>query len=322
MLLISATVVSLELHKPDNKDNEVAGVKHPESNPKCLVSDATDTCQTEKHASASGQQMEFVKACDSNGITSAVNRVPDAIKTCAPKHPSLELDVCDYASSDSAEILPRKVSGSLHRRKTRKIRLLTELLGKNEDEKTDITSTEDSPSSVIPDASIGIDSSPPKGQVSFQGIVKSSLAHIKKRKSPQDEEWRPVEMSSPNNWHKDLRTFNRGAESANGIACSDSEGTVNGSGSQTSAKRHLVNLKVDKGPIIGKKKNRKTQNFDECLSLSLSQENLQNERQKKPGDTTKSNGTDIVLYKSNDVSTVDALDPFPESVQNAEKNLI
>ncbi|XVF89196.1 hypothetical protein PTKIN_Ptkin19aG0110800 [Pterospermum kingtungense] len=318
-LHIDDKVVSLQLRETNIKDNEVAGVKLPESNLKCKVSDATDTCQTGKNASTSDQQMEFVKDCGSYGITSAVNRVPDVIKTQAAEHPSPELDDCDYASSDSDEILPGKVSGSLHRRKTRKVRLLTELLGKNGDEKADLASTEDSPSSVIPDAPIGIGSSPPQGQVSFQGIVTSSLAHGRKRKLPEDEEWRPGEMSSPNNGHIDLRTFNTGSETADGIACSDTEGKVNGSGPQTGASRHLVNLKVDRSPIIGKKKNKKTQNLDERLSLSLSQENLQKERQKKPGDTTKSTVTDIVLYKSNDLSTVSALDFFPESVQKAEK---
>ncbi|KAK6273977.1 hypothetical protein POUND7_011060 [Theobroma cacao] len=320
MLLISATVASMQPQKPDLKDNEIAGVKLPDSKLKCTVKDASETHQTGKHASVFDQQMDLVKVCGSFGITSMVNRVPAATKTHRAEHPSLELDDCDYASSESAEVLLGTTSGSLHRRKNRKVRLLTELLGKNGDEKTDFTSTEDSPSNAIPDASIAVDSiSAPQGQVSLQGNVTSSLGHSRKRKLPQDEEWRPAEMSSPNNEHKNLRTFNRGAETANGIASSDSEGTVNGSGSQTGAKSHLVNLKVDRSPIFGKKKNKMTQNFDECLSLSLSRENLQKERQKKTGDASKSNATDIVLYKSNAVSTGSGLDPFPESAQKAEK---
>ncbi|XWS17727.1 hypothetical protein CRYUN_Cryun33cG0092000 [Craigia yunnanensis] len=319
-LHIDDKAASLQLHKPNIKDNEIAGVKLPESNPKCTVEDATDTCQKGKHASASDQQMKFVKACGSYGIASVVNGVPDVIKTRTAEHSSLELDDCDYASSESAEILIGSALGSLHRRKTRKVRLLTELLGKNGDEKTDLTSTKDSPSSAIPDASIGIDSrSAPQVQVDFQGNVTSSLAYSRKRKLPQDEEWRSGEMSFPNNGHKNLRTFNRGAETADGVASSDSEGTVNGSDSQTGAKRHLINLNVDKSCIIGKKKNKKTLDFDECLSLSLSRENPQKERRKKPGDTIKSNTTDIVLYKSNDVSTGSGLDPFPKSAQKAEK---
>ncbi|XP_022754588.1 protein EMBRYONIC FLOWER 1-like [Durio zibethinus] len=313
--------VASQLHQKVNlKDDEVDGVKLPESNPKCMVKDATETRQAGKHASACDQQMELVKARGSYGITSMVNRVPDAIKTCTAEHPSLELDDCDYASSERAEILLGIGSGSLHRRKTRKVRLLAELLGKNGDEKPDLTSMEDSPSTAIPDASVGIDSmSAPEGQANCQGNVTSSLAHSRKRKLPQDEEWRPGEMSSPNNGHQNLRTFNRVAETADGIASSDSEGTANRSSSQAPVKRHLANFKVDKSPILGKKKNKKAQNFDGCLSLSLSGENLQKERQKKPTDTTKSNATDIILYKSNDVSTGSGLDPFPESAQKAEK---
>ncbi|XP_022750179.1 protein EMBRYONIC FLOWER 1-like isoform X2 [Durio zibethinus] len=316
-LHIDDKVASLQLHKPDIKDNDIAGVKLPESNPKCSVKDATDRCQTGKHDSASDQQMEFVKAGGSYGIASVVNGVPDSIKTRTAEHPSLELDDFDYASAESAEKLHGSAS-SMHRRKTPKVRLLTELLGENGDEKTDVTSTEDSPSSAIPDASIGIDLvSAPQGQVNFPGNVMSSLAHSRKRKLPQHEEWRPGEMSSPYIGHKNLRTFKRGVETADGIASFDSEGTVNGSGSQTAAKSHLLNFKVDKSPIIGKKKNKKTQNFDKCLSLS--RENLQKERQKKPGDTTKNNATDIVLYKSNDVSAGSGLGSSPESSQKAEK---
>ncbi|XVE71038.1 hypothetical protein DITRI_Ditri10aG0118000 [Diplodiscus trichospermus] len=296
------------------------GVKLPQSNPKCIVMGATETHQTGKHASACDQQMELVKACGSYGTTSMVNRVPDAIKTHSAEHPSLELDDCDYASSESAEILLGIASGSLHRRKTRKVRLLTELLGKNGGEKTDLMSTEDSPSTAIPDAPVGIDSMPaPQGQVNIQGNVASSLAHSRKRKLPPDEEWRPGEMSSPHNGHKALRTFKRGAETDNGIASSDSEGTVNRSSSQAAVKSHLVRFKVDKSPILGKKKKKKTQNSDGCLSLSLSGENMQKERQKKPADITKNNATDIIPYKSEDVSTGNGLDTFPEFSQKAEK---
>ncbi|XWS70329.1 hypothetical protein CRYUN_Cryun03dG0038700 [Craigia yunnanensis] len=291
-LHIDDKVASLHLHKPDLKDNEIAGVKLPESNSKCIVKDVAETRQTGKQASACDQQMELAKACGSYGITSLV---PDAIKTHTEERPSFELDDCGYASSESAVILLGIASGSLHRRKTRKVRLLTELLGKNGVEKTDHTSTEDSPSTAIPDASIGIDS-----MSAPQGNVPSSLAHGRKRKLPQDEEWRPEEISSPNNGHKNLRTFNKGTETADGIETFDSEGTVNRSSSQAPAKSHFVNFKVDKSPILGKKKNKKTQNFDGCLFLSVSPENLQKERQKKPADTTKSNATDIILYKSND----------------------
>ncbi|KAK8535269.1 hypothetical protein V6N12_056793 [Hibiscus sabdariffa] len=313
-------VASLQLHNPDLKGNEVAGVNLPESNVECTVKDGTETHQTGK--SARDQQMELVKGSGSLEIASTVHRVPDAIKTNTDGHPPLELDDCDYASSESDEVLPGTESGSLHRRKNRKVRLLTELMGKKEDEKTSLTSTEDSPSGTIPDASIGIDSiSTSQGQANSQGNVTSSLARRKKRKMPRDEEWVPGEfMCSPNDGHKNLKTFERDSESADGITSSDSEGTSNRSSSQTPAKSNLANTKEDKSPILGKKKSKKTQNFDECSSLRRSRENLQKERQKKtPGDTTKSDAADIVLYKSNDVSTGSGLNTFPESASKAEK---
>ncbi|PPD83150.1 hypothetical protein GOBAR_DD19919 [Gossypium barbadense] len=318
-LRLDEKAASLQLRNPDLEENEVAGVKLLESNVECTVKDATATCETGK--SACNQRMALVKGRGSHGIASTVHRVPDAIRTRIDEHSSLEFDDCDYASSESDEVLPGTEPGSLHRRKNRKVRLLTELLVKNEDEKTNLTSTEDCPSSTIPDASIHMDStSASQGQVAFQGNVTSGLARRRKRKMPRDEEWMPGElMSSPNNGHKNLRTFNRDAETAYGITSSDSEGTINRTSSQTPAKSNLVNLKVDRSPILGKKKNKKTQSIDECLSLRLSRENLQKERQKKPGDPTKSDATDIVLYKSNDVSAGSGFNPFTESVAKAEK---
>ncbi|XP_039012195.1 protein EMBRYONIC FLOWER 1-like isoform X1 [Hibiscus syriacus] len=309
---IGNKVAPLQLDKPSIKDNEIAGYTIPESNPSCTVNDATETHQAENHASTFVQQMEFVKTRGPFGVVNMVNGVSTA------EYPSLELDDCDYASSESAEILLGSSSG---RRKTRKVRLLTELLGKKEDEKNDLSSSEDSPSTAIPDASMAIDSvSAPHDQVSFQGNVASNLSLSRKRKLPQDETRRLGEMSSPNSGNKNLWTFNRGAETTDEIPIPDSDCTVNGSVSQTGAKSHLVSLKVYKSPTAGKMKNKKTQNFDECLSVVLSREKLQKQKQKKAGDTTKSNAIDIVQYKSNDASKDSELDPFSESAKKAEKN--
>ncbi|KAE8718876.1 Embryonic flower 1, putative isoform 2 [Hibiscus syriacus] len=316
-LRLDEKVASLQLCNPDLKDNEIAGAKLPESNAECIVKDGTETRHTGKYAC--DQQMELVKGSESHGIASTVL---NAIKTHRYEHPSLELDDCDYASSESDEVLPGAVSGSLHRRKNRKVRLLTELLSKGKDEKNDLTSTEDSPSSTIPDASMGIDSIPAsQGQVNFQGKATSSLARRKKRKMPQDEEWVPGEfMCSPSNGYKSLKFFDRDAETADGITSSDSEGTNNRSNSQTPAKSNFVNAKVDKSPILGKKKNKKTQHFEEFPSFHLSRENVQKERQKKPlGDTSKTDATDIVSNKSGDVSTSSGLNPIPDFAAKAEK---
>ncbi|KAE8658099.1 Embryonic flower 1, putative isoform 2 [Hibiscus syriacus] len=307
---IGNKVASLQFDKPSIKDNEIAGDTVPVSNPSCTVKDATETHKAENHASTFVQPMELVKTRGPFGVVNMVNGVSTV------EYPSLELDGCDYASSESAEILLGSSSG---RRKTRKVRLLTELLGKNEDEKNDLASSEDSPSTAIPDAPMGIDSvSAPHDHVSFQGNVVSNLSLSRKRKLPQDEERRLGEMSSANSGNKNLRKFNRSAETTDEIPIPDSDGTVNGSISRTGAKSHLVSLKVDKSPAA-KMKNKKTQNFDEYLSVGLSREKLQKERQKKAGDTTKSGATGIVPYKSNDASKDSELDPFSESAQKTEK---
>ncbi|GKV44860.1 hypothetical protein SLEP1_g52003 [Rubroshorea leprosula] len=232
-----------------------------------------------------------------------LNRVSDSIKNCTSNHPFLELDECDYLSSESAEILLGTASGNSHRRKTRKVRLLTELLGKNGDERTNIIRTESPPTNDTPDAFAGENSfSVPQGQATIQGNGAGSFGQNRKRKLPEDEEWRSVEQNSPNNAGKKIRGFNKSAEIVDAVVSSDLEGALAGAGLETGLRSHLINLKIDEHPIMGKKKNKKAQISDECLSLTSSRVDVQKETLKKTGDPSKSNATDVVLFNFGDTA--------------------
>ncbi|GLT85423.1 hypothetical protein SLE2022_036130 [Rubroshorea leprosula] len=249
-----------------------------------------------------------------------LNSVPDSIKNCRSKHPCLELDECDYLSSESAEILLGPASGSSHRRKTRKVKLLTELLGKNGDERAIIMRKESPPKNATPAASTGEKSfSVPQGQVTIRGNVTGSLGQNRKRKLPEDKDWRCVEMNSLKTECKKISSVNKGAGIIDTVVSSDLEGALTGAGLETGLRSHLINLKGDECPIIGKKKNKRSQISDDHLSLSPSREDIQEETLKKTGGLSKSNATDGVLFNFvNTEFTTREADPLPD-IEKTEK---
>ncbi|PQM34226.1 protein EMBRYONIC FLOWER 1 [Prunus yedoensis var. nudiflora] len=117
---------------------------------------------------------------------------------------------CDYASSENFD----KSSG-LSRKKSRKVRLLSELVNKG-DAKTDCIRIEDSPSNTISNISgAGIVS---QGQVSVQENARVGLSDNKRRKFPEEEEQGCLETSHPKSLNKKLKAFRRDEETTNAIA--------------------------------------------------------------------------------------------------------
>ncbi|KAG5225378.1 protein EMBRYONIC FLOWER [Salix suchowensis] len=215
-------VVSSPIQKADHTDEKVnlltfkskgidlceSGCEHHEvadaefsKNLNCMVNSATGLCEAGKETSTDDQHKELI-AC---GITANKNPV------CRS---SLELDEYDDPSSESAEIMAghnsqdvlHENSSSLHRRKTRKVRLLTELLCENGDRDTD-NRTQHSLPLAFPDASAGVDKiSVLQGEVAIQGKVRRGLGHNRKRKLPQDEDSRSLEMRLPIKFAKKRKT--------------------------------------------------------------------------------------------------------------------
>ncbi|GAV88695.1 hypothetical protein CFOL_v3_32117 [Cephalotus follicularis] len=272
--------------------------------------------QTVKPMSVSDQHSELIIDCQTSGLA-GIDEALDALHNHSNNHRSLESNEYDYASSENAEFVasnnlqdhhPDKACG-LPRRKTRKVRLLTELLGGNGDANTNLVRPEASLSVIIPDASAevgkvsafeGLSPQPiPLRTVAVQENFTTDLSQNRKRKLLQDEDWNSPEMSSPTNTPKKLlRTFSESAGTTDPISSSSpEEPALTGIGWPTGLKSLLTDS-IDRNPIIGKKKNKMTKVVQESLSLERFQENVPKEIHEKFGDALKSVAADTDFFKS------------------------
>ncbi|XP_023914131.1 protein EMBRYONIC FLOWER 1 [Quercus suber] len=309
---------SIEFYEPGCGSHVVADIELADRNLKCIVNDSAEHCQTGTQTSPVDQHIELTKACQIVGFGSMVDEAPNAVKSHTTGNPSLELDECDYEASENADImvgddLPDhhldKSSGLL-RRKIPKVRLLTELLGKNSDAKSDHIETDNPPSNGIPNASGGLDTlSVPQGHVAIQGNVKRAVIQNRKRKLAQDEEWRPPEITSSNNLNKKAQTWKGDAETTDAIVGNESEDAF-----------AEIGLKTDRNPTVGKKKNKKMQDVGADLSLALPQANVQKGIQDKIGNTSKSNAVDTVSFRlAHDAFAGREMDTFPFALRTEKK---
>ncbi|KAF2286966.1 hypothetical protein GH714_036379 [Hevea brasiliensis] len=275
-------------------DAELAG------NLNCTVTSSFKIHEMGKVISAADQHNELT-ASGISGEAGNIEKACNADKRQASGYPSLELDECNYASSESAETvvgnnfqdLHHDNSSGLHRRKTRKVRLLTDLLRENGDGDTDNARTDDSLSNVIPDASaVGDKLNVPLDQVAISGNVRRGLGQPRKRKLDQDEDRRPLETGSPSKVCKEVRTLKRDVEFTDAIAKAFSRMHL-----QTNMKNNFTKRGIDGSPSIGKKKNKKSLIFNERSSLAFLQEKVPNEIANKTGDVSNSVVSDGVLLK-------------------------
>uniref|UniRef100_A0A2P2KCH8 Protein EMBRYONIC FLOWER 1-like n=1 Tax=Rhizophora mucronata TaxID=61149 RepID=A0A2P2KCH8_RHIMU len=325
------------LYKPDGQHLEVAGSEFPK-NLNGMVKGTNAISHTRKETSLKDQNKELIP-CGRSQEASNAEEVLSADKGCIDRFTSLESKDCNASSSESAEIvigndlqdLQDDDSSGLHRRKARKVRLLTELLFKHGDRVTDNVRTEDYASNTIPAASCGsLDAStgvikPPvtQHQLANQGTARKSLSLNRKRKLPQDEEWRPPETSSPNKFPKEVRDLKGDSENTNAVVQSESEALASARISlQTDLKHQWSEHKIDKISTGSKKRNKKTMISDQSLSLKPLDKNMPSAIGDKNRDDSVDKGTDAVLMKPMDNSfTGQVMDLFPLPVQRMEGNL-
>ncbi|KAK4852948.1 hypothetical protein QYF36_001415 [Acer negundo] len=318
---------SVEFCKPGCGSNGTADFELAKENDKCVVENSVGICQTRKQPSAEEQHSELMIACGTSRVTGIVGEVPDDVKSHTSELPSPGLDEHNNESSESAEMLTgndlqdhqHDNSNGSHRRKTRKVRLLTELLAENGDASTRLMRTENFPSNSVPEETAGVDGlSAPQGMVSVKG--NAGLDQKMKRKFPHDEEWTSLETSSPNNMYKKDGTCNEGAEITGAFASSDSEEDCEIS-LTIGQRSHLNKFKFDTVPMAGKKINKNTLVVDECLSLASSQENVPKDIQIKAGDANKASAADTFLLKSGQTAfTGRGVYSFPMPPQKMEKS--
>ncbi|KAJ6745592.1 PROTEIN EMBRYONIC FLOWER 1 [Salix koriyanagi] len=311
---VATEVVSSPIQKTDHTDKIVAfkskcinlcepGCEHREvvaaefaRNLNCMVNNSTEICESGKETSIDEQYKEII-ACGASG---EAGNIDDGALTADKdpwSRPTLELDEYDDPSSESTDIMVgnnsqdvhHENSSGLHRRRTRKVRLLTELLCENEDGDMD-NKTQYSLPRAFPDAPAGADKVPVlQGEVATQGRVRRGLGQNRKRKSPQDEDSRPPEMRSANK------------------VCKESQWPKN---------------KVDRSLVVSKKKNKKALIFDECLSSELSPEKAPTEIGEKIEHDSKATAVDDVLTKSaHNEFTGREMDFFPLHSSQMETNV-
>lgn len=316
-------------HKAGSECLEVTAIECADRNLKRMVRNSTETCKKGKENSLNDQNANLI-ALGSYEVAGMVDEASDMVQGHTSEHPSLELDECDNTSTRSTDVLVRSRfqhnhqdnPGGVHRKKTRKVRLLTELLGKNGGADTSNLRKEDhSPSNALTNASRGLDVlSDSQSQMSSQRNNLSGVVQNRKKKLSQDDDWTPQERSPRSNAYKRVKSSNADAETTSAAGSSDFEdNSFLGIGLQAGTKNHLsTNNGVDV-PFV-KKKNEKSQSVNENFPLVLYEESLQNDVQKKTDDLRAGNATDSVSVKS--VSTTFAgrgLVPCPLHAQNMER---
>ncbi|KAF5456502.1 hypothetical protein F2P56_025977 [Juglans regia] len=307
---------SIEFNDTGSGSHEVS-----DWNLKCMIKDSAKHYQTGTQNSPDDQHIKVTKACQTLGLGSMVAEAPNVVKAHTTVHSSLELDEFSYESSESVEIMVDDdpldhyldKSCSLHRRKTRKHRLLTDLLGENGDAKSGLIDADNFPSNRTPEAFERLDMlSVPQGLVAIQGNTKRGSCQTTKRKLPQDEEWRPPEIPSPNYLHKKVQIWKGDSETTDVTVGNESQEAIAGMGFKTDLKSHSSKGIKHRSPTIGKKKNKKIQVVDAYLSLAPPQVTVQKEIQDKTQHTSDRNAAGNVSFGlTHNAFKGRQMDPFP-----------
>ncbi|KGN60329.1 protein EMBRYONIC FLOWER 1 isoform X2 [Cucumis sativus] len=182
-------------------------------------------------------------------------------------------------------------SGSLHRRKPRKVRLLTELLNENENVKTNHIDTEESPSHGTSEKSEGLkDLSVSQCPVAARKNVRCS-GQTSKSKMPLNEDSLAAETSSSYNVYNKIQPL-KGDVETNSFHASESENALIATDVRT--KKSVLNKCGNDLKSLHDKKNKKIQ-IEACSPLDI-----------PPG--SGDNISDVSL-KHNEFSS-SAMDPF------------
>ncbi|KAG2691829.1 hypothetical protein I3760_08G024900 [Carya illinoinensis] len=292
---------SVEFDEPGSGSHGTA-----DGNLKCRVKNSVEHYQIGMQTSPNDQHTDLTKApCQTLGyLGSMVDEEPNAVNPpTTGNHSDQDLDHdSDYKDCESVEIMvgndlldhPSDKSCYLHRRKSRKVRLLTELLGENGDAKSDPIETDNSPfNKSRPDAFGGLDTLyVTRGQVAIQENVKRDSSQTRKRKLLQDEEWKPPEMASRNNLKIKAKAWKRDAETTDAIVGNEFQDAIAGIDLKNDMKSHQNKGMNDRSPTTGKKKNKKIQVDDACFSLAPQPLNVQKAIQEKIEILSKSNASD------------------------------
>ncbi|XP_050366414.1 protein EMBRYONIC FLOWER 1 [Argentina anserina] len=289
-----------KVYKPGCENNEDAGFELEIRKSNFWIRNSTQNSETEYHSFAGDKQKDSINAsglCKAGMICETANPIKVQTNVCRP----LILDECDYASSENHE----KASG-FHRKKSRKVRLLTELLCTKEEAKTDHTKAEDSPSNMVNNTSaVGLVS---QGQVSLLENVRVGSGENKKRKFSEEEEKGGQETSNPKLLSKKVKSFRRDREAANAIVGPAIDENAPARISLQADMKNSWSRYGNERNTVGKKKAKKIHDFDAWSSLAPTAENVPIEAQEKYGSSHKNatNGASFrLMYDPSQVKGTD-----------------
>ncbi|XP_028802214.1 protein EMBRYONIC FLOWER 1-like isoform X1 [Neltuma alba] len=260
----------LRLEAPTNdkgfEGNEVSDVKFTTSNLKCADQNSSEFCNGGTLISAHDQcQKELKKTCS---ILEAGEIVAVADHTT--------YDTTEHSPNESVasqKALPRitenfvendfqdhhlEKSPSLPRRKPRKVRLLTDLLGENVEKKTEKFTIQGFSSDGTSEASATLQTLPPSVEGSLTNMDKSV------KKFFLDEELKPAEISS-HRVHNEGQNLEGHAEVNDTILDNRFKDVHSSIGLQENMKSYWSKPEIDRGLTMGKKKKKKIQVVDKHL---------------------------------------------------------
>ncbi|XP_010249664.1 PREDICTED: protein EMBRYONIC FLOWER 1-like [Nelumbo nucifera] len=318
-----------EFHEPGYKRNQVINVGFDVRNCKYTSKDSKEICNKGMPELCSinltkmnKQYGDTIRDCGTSKVVdldSKKNEAPNSAIGQTEKLNPLELGESDYEYSENDENLPGNTGGRggiLQRCKTRKVRLLTDIIrsevlatsnkicsskrnARIDDNKAEglqykATTDASSEAALLP----GI-----KNQAAFQrNDIKDVLGKKKKRKMPSDEDMDPSRMIWPKATRQNVRIFQGNAEIKHiDTAFGNSEMVSDASirmDSYPDSKVYLPKYRNDKNIMLDKKKNKMPKGKQRQPSLAPWDVNVQREFQIMRDLGFKCGGTETFSPKS------------------------
>ncbi|KAI6681550.1 hypothetical protein NL676_035431 [Syzygium grande] len=196
----------------------------------------SENLQPGKQASGNGQDGRVTEDHeDTLRTVSVADQMPHYLTACESSNPSLGLDECVDSLSESEDVglgesshnHNRDKSHGLFRRKTRKTRLITELLRESKSTTTDHIGTDYPPRNAVSEPLVKTNTVV-QGQAVFTELVKSRFRDQKrKRKLISDEEGKATELMTASRENSDSLNCSGGVEDANVLLQSESKYRAN-----------------------------------------------------------------------------------------------
>ncbi|KAL6985417.1 hypothetical protein U1Q18_018792 [Sarracenia purpurea var. burkii] len=284
--------------EPSCPSRAAADIKNVE----CMDGRPAETCQKETLSSADDEQRILSMACEIPQIGGRSDKGINFVERLTSTIPSVELAGNDNLSSKNDGIFAENShhdqhhdnSSGLIRQKSRKVRLLTELLGSKENAENDHIRRDGALSSVMPNESGGIDLiSALRAHVAVQANFKKRFGGPKgKRKIPQDKDRKPLDLIPPRKLTKKAKAIKKDAEITNTrvvITDFESEEYASAGANLQDGVRSTqwATYRIDKNPPLSKKKNKQTRVEVGFSPVKSHGELVPNTKRIKTGDAAK-----------------------------------